>query len=210
MHTIPYIKICGLREPDNILQVAGLNPDYMGFIFYPPSKRYVGTDSVLPEDIPDTIKKVGVFVNALIPEVVRQVNRLSLDFVQLHGDEPPEYCRELSDVGVHIIKAFSVDQNFNFKGLQAYLTGTEYFLFDTRTPLRGGSGKSFDWNILQHYPWDKPFFLSGGIGPEDADSIREIRQFPLHAIDINSRFESAPAIKDIVLLRSFIAAIRQE
>lgn len=197
-----------MREPDNILAVAALSPDFIGFILYPPSKRYLGEDYELTTPIPDSIRRVGVFVNALLKEVMVWKNRLGLDYAQIHGDESPEYCLELKEMGLPVIKSFGVSENFDFRMLEPYLDYCEYFLFDTKCAERGGSGKQFDWKLLANYPFDKPFFLSGGIGPGDADAIIAISDLPLYAVDINSRFEKAPASKDVIALKTFINELR--
>lgn len=198
-----------MRDPDNIENLLKLKPDYIGFILFPGSKRYVGDDYVLPNGIPQSVKKVGVFVNATMQNVFSWKNRLLLDAVQLHGDESPEYCMELHRMKISIIKSFNLDQDFNFARLEKYIPWCEYFLFDTKTDVRGGSGKKFDWELLKLYSFDKPFFLSGGIGPEDASAIRDIKGFPIYAIDINSRFEDNPAIKNISKLHVFFNELNE-
>jgi phosphoribosylanthranilate isomerase len=199
-----HVKICGMRDPENIRKVAGLKPDYLGFILYPPSKRFLGENYILDSPVPEGILKVGVFVNALITEVVHWVNRLDLDFVQLHGEESPEYCYELQLIGIPVIKSFGIEADFDFRYTKPWLPVADYFLFDTKTPERGGSGKQFNWEQLKEYTYDKAFFLSGGIGPDDARSIKKIKGLPLHAVDINSRFEDSPALKNIDLVKKFI------
>ena len=204
------IKVCGMREPDNIRQLVNLEPDFIGFILFPDSKRYVGDDFRLTTDIPPAIHRVGVFVNALMDEVIHWVNRLELNFVQLHGTESAEYCRELSGMKIPVIKAFGVDDAFDFSSLSAYSDCCEFFLFDSKSPLHGGSGLQFNRDLLNLYALNTPFFLGGGIGPEDISDIRLIKnRLPLAAVDINSRFEISPGIKNIELLRKFINAIRK-
>jgi phosphoribosylanthranilate isomerase len=205
----PLIKVCGMKDPDNIRQLLALKPDYIGFILYPASKRFLGDDFQLNIEIPLSVKKVGVFVNAPVDEVVRWVKRLKLDYVQLHGDESVEYCRDIFERNISLIKAFGVDDAFSFHSLQEFAPFCSYFLFDTKTTQRGGSGEHFDWSVLQQYNLPKPFFLSGGIGPEDAMSIKEISGLPFHAVDINSRFEDAPAMKNIPLLKNFFTELRK-
>lgn len=208
MKTHPYIKICGMKDAENIRQVNLLKPDYMGFILYPLSKRYVGQEFELPSSFPNSVKRVGVFVNEILEDLMSWVNQLELDFVQLHGDEPPEYCMELKQMGINPIKSFAISEDFDFAEIEDYLPWIDFILFDTKTPERGGSGKQFNWQILEAYPYEKPFFLSGGIGPDDAKSILEIKGLPLHAIDINSRFEDSPGNKNIDLLKPFIKEIK--
>lgn len=202
----PKIKICGMRDLDNIHEVVKLQPDYIGFIFYPKSKRFVDESlakSIVAE-IPESIKKVGVFVNELQSEVVRKAHVFKLDLIQLHGDETAQYCNELQILDLHITKAFGIDENFDFNILKAYEGCCEYFLFDTKSPQHGGTGNKFGWKILENYHSKKPFFLSGGIGPDDYNTINQLQHLNIYALDLNSRFEKEPAFKDIEKLRTFI------
>lgn len=185
-----------MREPENILAVAKLRPHYMGFIFYPSSPRYVGKDFVLPEEFPSSIAKVGVFVNASSDEMMREVKRLSLDYLQLHGSESPEQVAELKEKGIKLIKVFSVDEQFDFTKLNAYEPHVEFFLFDTKGKYYGGNAMAFDWAILNGYPLDKPFFLSGGISLDNVEKVGSLTTFNLHALDINSGVEVSPGLKD--------------
>jgi phosphoribosylanthranilate isomerase len=202
------IKVCGMRGPENLRQLIAIEPDFIGFILYSGSKRFVGERFSLPADIPHSIKRVGVFVDALFPAVIEWSNRLELDYIQLHGTESPEYCMELSKMGLKVIKSFGMDDSFNFRQLKAYAPWCKYFLFDTKTPAHGGSGKQFNWKILEKYTDSLPFFLSGGISMEDTDAILSISDNRLYAIDINSRFEKAPSIKNINLIDAFMKKIR--
>jgi phosphoribosylanthranilate isomerase len=202
------IKVCGMRDTSNINELAGLKPDFIGFILYPGSARYVGDKYQLDAVIPDQTKKVGVFVNALIKDVFNWKIRLNLDLVQLHGAEPPEYCSEIHHLGLTIIKAFGISTDFDFNLLDEYTPYCDYFLFDTKTALHGGSGQKFDWEILDSYPLQTPYFLSGGIGPQDAEILSTKESEKLFAIDINSGFEITPGIKDIDQVRQFIKKIR--
>ncbi len=208
------LKVCGMQQPGNMIQVAELQPDYMGFIFYDKSPRYFNDD--LPE-IPSEIKKTGVFVNASIEEILQKVSRYNLNAVQLHGDETAGFCKdlkiELQKLGntPEMIKVFSVGENFDFQDLKAFEGIVDYFLFDTKTALRGGSGKEFDWQILKEYPSNTPFFLSGGIGPEHGKAIAELKNHffrtgkpaLLYAIDVNSKFELKPGLKKLKELKDF-------
>ncbi len=203
------IKVCGMRDAENIRHLIELNPDYIGFILYPGSKRYLGDDYILDIDIPDFIQRVGVFVNALMPDIFNWSNRLKLDFIQLHGTESPDYCIELHRMGMKIIKAFGIDDDFDFSTLKPYLSCCNFFLFDTKTDFHGGSGKQFDWNILIDYSYDIPVFLSGGIGPDDADTINHYKKSAsIHGVDVNSRFEINPGQKNIVALKRFFLELR--
>ncbi len=199
-----------MRDARNIRELVRLQPDYIGFILFPGSKRYLGDDYHLEEAIPSGIQKVGVFVNATLDVVLGWYNRLALDYVQIHGNEPAEYCQELSQMGIRVIKAFGVDTDFDFSRLKAYRPWCEYFLFDTKTSGHGGSGKQFDWRLLSGYTLDTPIFLSGGIGPGDVEALQQIQGLPIHAIDINSCFEEAPAVKNIALLEQFFSSFRNQ
>ena len=201
-----------MREGANLEALSRLEPDMVGFIFYPLSPRYVGAD---PDPalfrIPGSrTRKVGVFVNENL-EVVRELlDRGWLDMVQLHGDEPPAYCEALSGEGWQVIKAMGPGQIADADLLGSYADVVDYFLFDTPTPAYGGSGRKYDWQLLQAYRSELPFFLSGGIGPGDASRIRDLVHPFFEAVDLNSRFEKAPGIKDMELLAPFIKAIRKQ
>jgi len=204
------IKVCGITDPVNAAKVAGTGPDYMGFIFHPASKRYVGPvpDPALFSRIPRGILKTGVFVNEHPGIITAALPDYGLDIVQLHGNESPGYCRSLREAGLKIIKAFRMNPEFNFRILQSYEDTCEYFLFDTFTGSGGGSGLKFDWKILDNYLYDKPFFLSGGIGPGDIQKIKEIRHLSFLGVDINSRFEISPGIKDHTKVNEFIKLLK--
>lgn len=204
------IKICGLREADNIKDIAALNPDFMGFIFYRPSKRFVGEafDGEILKNIPEHISKVGVFVNESLSQVMDIYQKFGLDFVQLHGNEHPEYCQKLKEKNIKIIKAFSVSPDFDANICKAYESCCTYFLFDTSCNSFGGSGQKFDWNLLQGWQLKTPFFLSGGIGPDDAENIRSVSVQGLFGVDINSKFELKPGLKDVKAIKSFLQKLR--
>lgn len=198
------LKICGLR--DNIREVAGLHPDYAGFIFYPKSPRYVGEEFRMPA-LDKSIKKVGVFVNESVEKVIELTKRNDLDFVQLHGEERLEACAALQDHGIKVIKAFGMDQSFDFSKLEQYDSTVDFFLFDTKTSAFGGSGKSFNWNILEKYDLNKPYFLSGGISLENIQDLDKVEMKKVHALDVNSRFETRPGLKDLVRLKELMDKI---
>ena len=204
------IKVCGMRDPGNIRLLSGLSPDYMGFIFYPPSRRFTADiDHEILDFLPISIKKTGVFVNEDIDMVMQKIRLNHLDAVQLHGHESDEYCRSLSlllkeDENFHrveIIKAFGIDAGMDFGILEHYLQEVDFFLFDTKTAEHGGSGYTFDWKILDGYPYDKPYFFSGGLILENLDAIKTISDSRLYAVDLNSRFETEPGLKDIHKLK---------
>jgi len=192
------LKICGMKYPDNILEVGTLLPDYMGFIFWEKSARYF--DGTLPT-LTQSIKKTGVFVNASKEEIVAQVLKHDLQAVQLHGHESIAFCQELKNTladTIEIIKVFSVDSEFDFNQLEPFETVCDYFLFDTKGKLPGGNGTTFDWKVLEQYPSQKPFFLSGGIGLDEIDLVKQILKtdLPIYAIDVNSKFEIEAGLKD--------------
>ncbi|MFD2585443.1 phosphoribosylanthranilate isomerase [Croceitalea marina] len=198
------LKVCGMN--DNTSEVAGLKPDYLGFIFWEPSKRYFKGD--MPA-IPHSIKKVGVFVNATIAEIKHLVEQFSLLYVQLHGKESPSFCDELKKrvPQLKIIKVFSIKDSFNFEQLRHFEDVCDFYLFDTKGKLPGGNGCTFNWSVLKNYPSTKPYFLSGGIGIEELTSIHEFLKRPesqyCHVIDVNSKFELEPGLKDIKKIKEF-------
>lgn len=200
------LKVCGMRDPENIQQLAALLPDYMGFIFYAGSRRFVSDlDPRLMQGLPAAIKPVGVFVDESLEKVVQLAGYYPLKAIQLHGSETAEYCRSLKRELSHValIKAFGVNDSFNFDVLNGYQDAVDFFLFDTQTAEHGGSGKTFNWERLDNYTLKLPYFLSGGIGPEHVIRIKGIMDPRLYAIDLNSRFELAPAMKNIELLTTF-------
>lgn len=201
------VKVCGMREPENIRQVAGLSPDYMGFIFYPESKRFVGDTFTMPPDI-GIVKKTGVFVNESYDHIVQKITAYNLDALQLHGEETGGFCARLKKHPVEVIKAFGIDKQFDFNSTEAYLDVTDFFLFDTKTAAHGGSGVSFDHHLLEKYPWKKPFFLSGGINPDNLNEILKMEDRRLYGVDLNSGFETKPGIKDINKLAKAINTIK--
>ena len=193
------LKVCGLKNEENILQMLGCNPDYIGFIFYAKSPRYVGKElSVEFTQSIKTTKKVGVFVNENEVTILDIASRYGLDFVQLHGNETAEFCNEIRE-SVPVIKAFQIDEDFNFSMLEEYESACDYFLFDSKSQQFGGSGNVFNWKKLDEYNLQKPFFLSGGIDLENIDEVLHLKsQYSnLIAIDVNSRFETESGIKDI-------------
>lgn len=199
-----------MREPDNIKALVKLKPDFIGLIFYPKSKRYV-SDSLAAEIsplIPKDIQKVGVFVNATAEEIEKKTERFGLNMLQLHGNEQPEFCESLKHLGLPIIKAFGIDEGFNFKKTKDYSVACDYFLFDTKSVQYGGTGKKYNWEILGNYTGKTPIILSGGIGPEDSGILEKLKELPLAFIDINSRFEIDPALKDIKLLQNFFSKLK--
>lgn len=190
-----------MRSPENIDALKKVAPDYMGLIFWESSKRYVETPVPAKEE---SFQRVGVFVDASLDYIQSCIQTHQLDMLQLHGDESPERCAELQKITA-VIKAFPVGPGFDFNTITDYENCCDYFLFDTQGPLPGGNGKGFDWTLLETYPSQKPFFLSGGIGMEAVDAIHALQKsnLPLHAIDVNSKFEIEAGLKDISLLQQF-------
>ncbi len=205
------IKVCGMKYPENIQELNKLPIDYMGMIFYQKSPRYI--DNQLCQNVGNihsrNIKRVGVFVNSTVDYIVEMIDRYKLDLIQLHGDESPDFCIELNKT-TPIIKAFSISEASDFEQTKAYEGLRGYFLFDTKTSQYGGSGKKFDWSILNAYDGDTPFFLSGGISAEDVEQIKAIKHPRLYGVDLNSKFETGPGLKDIQLLDQFIKQLRNE
>ena len=199
------LKICGMSDSKNIREIAKIMPDYLGFIFYEKSPRYVkDPDSLFHHiEIADSITKVGVFVDESIEKMVRHVKNYDLGAVQLHGKEDFTHCERLMDKGIEVIKVFSVDDDFDFTQMEAYVHAVDYFLFDTKGKSLGGNGISFDWQIIEKYPFEVPFFLSGGIGNENIDNVRYLKHTALIGIDVNSKLEISPGMKDPVLVEQF-------
>jgi phosphoribosylanthranilate isomerase len=190
------LKICGMRNPANIAEVAALQPDYMGFIFYEKSPRYVGKNFLIPA-IQPSIKRIGVFVNEDTERIVDTIIRHNLDFAQLHGNESVGQCQKLKEKGIKIIKAFSIDDDFDFQSLKPYTPYVTYFLFDTKGTYFGGNAKAFDWTLLQKYDQQIPFFLSGGISVENVSEVKKVNKLSFHSIDVNSGVEASPGVKDV-------------
>lgn len=194
-----------MKYATNIAEIVAVQPDYMGFIFYPKSKRYVRKELSLEtlDAIPISIEKVAVFVNESLENIIEICNRYGFKTIQLHGDETPDFAGKLSELGYTIIKAFSVDKNFDFKNTLPYRTFCSYFLFDTKGDGYGGTGHQFDWNLLINYDQITPYFLSGGIDIDHVEDIKKMTNFNIHAIDINSRFELEPGLKEVEKVKLF-------
>lgn len=212
------IKVCGMRHPENIFALAELKPDYLGLIFYPLSKRFVGElDIKVLGELPTSIKLTGVFVDESLENVLENAQKYNLSAIQLHGSESEEYCRELKSElfkisplnKIEIWKAFGIGLGFDFGSLDAYRDVVDSFLFDTKTEAHGGSGLSFDWRVLSEYKLDKPFFLSGGISPENIHEVFNLNHKQLFGVDLNSKFELEPGLKDVLSLKTAFSLIRQ-
>ena len=202
----PKLKVCGMKFRENIEVIHQLSPDYLGFIFYAKSPRYV-VGELAPDWLaaqPINAQKVGVFVNEEIDIVLTQATAFGLDLVQLHGQESPQVCQEIKETGMGVIKVFAVGNQFDFQLLEPYKPFCDFFLFDTQGKLAGGNGVSFNWDILQHYDNEIPFFLSGGIGLENIEKLLALQSLNIQAIDINSRFELAAGLKDVGKVKALI------
>lgn len=204
------IKVCGMKYASNINAVAALKPDFLGLIFYPKSKRFVGLDFDKSDlsSLNPSISKVAVFVNAYLNEVREFSNIYGIKIVQLHGNETPEFCSSLKGSNFKVIKAFGVNEEFDFSELEAYQDSVDYFLFDTKTPEHGGSGKTFNWQVLENYKLAIPFFLSGGLSLANISEVKSIRHPQLFGVDLNSKFEEEPGVKSTELLAEAFKNIR--
>ena len=198
------IKVCGMRNSANIRALDSLDIDWMGFIFYSGSPRYVFDED---EAISCSKVKVGVFVNEQLEEIARKAAKHRLDYIQLHGDESPDFCRRLKDAGYAVIKAFSVLSETDLQKTSVYEPFVDYFLFDTKGDGYGGTGRCFDWSVLKAYRGNIPFLLSGGIGTEHVEALATFRHPLMAGIDLNSRFERSPAWKDTVEIAGFITRL---
>jgi phosphoribosylanthranilate isomerase len=210
------IKVCGMREPDNINALQQLDVDFMGIIRYPKSKRFV--DDHQKQKIESlTMNKgtVGVYVNASLPTILQDIIPLQLDIIQLHGDEDTAFAKALLELDIKLFKAFQINEEFDFTDLKPWqqladeFKGKLFFLFDTATKNYGGSGKKFNWEMLDNYKGDVPFLLSGGITADDANAIKNFKHQMLLGVDLNSRFEDEPGLKNIEMIKSFIEKLRK-
>ena len=208
------LKVCGMRDATNVEDVARLGLDLMGFIFYSKSPRCVkniGHRENRKRIIRATqgLHRVGVFVNDDFDHILELTDAYQLSYVQLHGQESPDFCRRLKAVSKSVIKAINVTTGEDVRKYHEYEDAVDLFLFDTKTPLAGGSGKQFDWTILEAYDGGKPFLLSGGIGPEDVERVKMFLHPKCIGIDLNSKFETEPGLKDVEKLRTFIEGLRK-
>lgn len=200
------VKICGIKDQHFLQSSSNLEFDMAGFIFYPGSKRYID-DEIYPGDmdlLPLSVKRTGVFVNQELQDVIEIANAFSIDYVQLHGDEDPLFFKKLSAEKFELIKAFAVDEGFNFNTVLPFQEYCRYFLFDTKTKHFGGSGIKFNWELLTRYKGITPFLLSGGIGPGDVQKIKHFSHPMFAGIDINSKFETSPGVKDTAAITNFL------
>ena len=200
------IKVCGMRDDTNIKELVALHPDYIGFIFFEKSKRDVQgqLNQDLLMSIPKSIKKTGVFVNASTEFILQQVDTFDLDAVQLHGSESPEQAELIKSKGLEVFKVFSVGASFNFSLLEPYKGKVDYFLFDTQGKEAGGNGFTFDWSILDDYDNEVPFLLSGGLNEKNISEVKKLNHLNIHGVDVNSKFEIKPGLKNIDLLKKSV------
>ena len=194
-----------MKYPEIIKEISTLNPDYLGFKKKKKSSRNMNLETI--SEIPKSTKKVGVFVNASIQDIISKVNQYQLNVVQLHGNESVTYCKNVRKLGVEVIKVFSISDTFDFSTIKEYVLFIDYFLFDTKGKLPGGNGITFDWNILDNYHYNTPYFLSGGIGITEIDGLKEFLKSSAakkcYGIDVNSRFEKKPGTKNKIKLQKF-------
>lgn len=203
------VKVCGMRDTANIKQLSVLPIDYLGFIFYAKSPRYTADLPHVSATLPANMQKIGVFVDATATYIQEKITQ-GLDGVQLHGAESPSFCAAIQQKGVTVIKAFGIDAAFHWQDLAPYLPVVDYFLFDTKSINHGGTGESFDWQTLANYPFEKPYFLSGGLSIENIREAIAMDDPRLIGLDLNSRFEIAPAQKDINKITNALKIIKDE
>lgn len=198
-----------MRDHDNILAVAELQPDFMGFIFFGQSPRCVPPDFMTPK-VNVSVKKVGVFVDEQCERVIGIIDKHSLDFAQLHGNETMLYCEKLKQAGIGVIKVFSVDESFDFKNVEAYKAVSDFFMFDTKGKLYGGNALTFNWNLLQRYDQEIPFFLSGGISLSNIRDVLQLKGLNLYAVDVNSSVEVSPGVKDVGKINQMVKILHSQ
>lgn len=202
------VKVCGMKEEQNILQLLELPIQYIGHIFYQKSARYVGDLANIT--IANGIKKAGVFVNSDFDEIIKAAERFNLNSIQLHGHEPLELVTALKAKDFEVIKAFGIDEDFDWKQLEPYIGHVDYFLFDSKSPAYGGTGVTFNWQKLKEYPFETPYFLSGGLSLENLQEAVNFEDNKLIGLDLNSKFEIEPGLKDIEKLKLALKTIRNE
>jgi phosphoribosylanthranilate isomerase len=198
------LKVCGMKDYENILQVGELLPDYMGFIFYENSPRFVGHHFILPPSLDNRVSRVGVFVNLDAANVIELVGKYKLDFVQVHGDESHAYCSNLKNHNIKIIKVFRVDEQFDFVSTKEFEDLADYFLFDTKGKLYGGNSVPFNWRLLEKYNQRVPFFLSGGLHSSHMLELGVLSKFNIHGVDVNSGVEDKPGLKNNAKIQEII------
>ena len=201
------VKVCGMRDRQNIAAITSQDIQMIGLNFYPASSRYIANfEEASIKQIPEHIKRVGVFVNASLDFILNKIDTFKLHYVQLHGDETDDYCQVVHE-SCPVIKVFRIDEDFDMSTIEQFEHCSDYYLFDTRCKSFGGSGKKFNWEMLEKYEGNKPFLLSGGIGPEDAIELSQFTHDQFVGIDINSKFELAPAVKSKDLIETFLTVL---
>jgi phosphoribosylanthranilate isomerase len=207
------LKVCGLTDKNNILEmIQEVNPDYLGFIFYEPSPRFVEKrlDSLFVKSLPGDINKTGVFVNSSREYILERSEKYGLKTLQLHGNEDPGFCSQMKSMGYEIIKVFRISESIDISFMQTYQEACDLILFDTAGKYKGGNGLKFNWELLNEYTLDQPYFLSGGISPGDEGIIRSIHDNRLFGVDINSRFELEKGYKNVLKIKQFSNAIKNQ
>lgn len=194
------IKVCGMTDQQNLNELLGLQPDWFGMIFYPHSKRFMENTSPKSDQ---NVKRIGVFVNATENKILTTAKDYNLDGIQLHGEEDPLLCARLKQEDFMVIKAFSIDDDFDFTQTKKYQNHVDYFLFDTKGKMPGGNGISFNWELMDKYKGSTPFLLAGGIGSENIEQLKSFHHPQFVGVDINSRFEITPGLKNIEKIKSF-------
>ncbi|WP_192820689.1 phosphoribosylanthranilate isomerase [Rufibacter sp. LB8] len=203
------IKVCGMKYSENLEELLELQPDYVGFIFYDKSPRCVaGQEEEIAAATKPDVTKVGVFVDEKKEVIQQKVDSFGLGMVQLHGHESSQFCGELKDAGLTVMKAFRIGEDFDFEPLKAYAGVCDFFLFDASGPSPGGNGVRFNWQMLERYDLDVPFFLSGGIDVEHLQEIKALHHPKLFGLDLNSKFEISPGLKNIHRLKEFMEDLR--
>ena len=200
------LKICGLNNTTNLKEILALEPDFIGLNFYPDSIRFVNEE--VKVESPENVKRVGVFVNEGIKRIIDYSHEYHLSYIQLHGEESPEFCEALQLHDLKIIKVFRVNKGFTFNEVEPFVEKSEYFLFDAAGESYGGNGVIFNWEILKDYPFDTPYFLAGGLSPENVDQVFQIEFPKLYALDVNSGYEAAPGIKDVDKVKGLIKKMK--
>jgi len=206
------VKICGMKHAGNITEVSLQEPDFMGFIFYAGSPRFVSLEEIkiaLDQKWNGRIKKVGVFVNEPMANLEKIYHEIKLDYAQLHGDETLEYIKELRSIGMKIIKAFRISNDFDWSLSNDFVSDCDFFLFDTASVRYGGSGQKFNWKLLENYKHNRPFFLSGGIEISDIEQIKKLSIPELFGIDANSKLEIKPGLKDVDQVKILINELKR-
>ncbi len=204
-----YVKVCGLTDSKNINDVIALGVDFIGFIFYEESKRYIGDDldANFIKSLTGKVNKVGVYVDEELDTILEDAEDLELGYIQLHGNETPAFCKAVRKKA-KVIKAFGIDAKFDFEKLKKYEKDVDFFLFDTKSKEKGGSGEKFDWKLLKKYKLKVPVMLSGGITPHDGKAIKNLPYKFIKAVDINSKFEEKPGLKDVWLIEAFLELLK--